>query len=623
MEPGANRSLLLRTAAHVRGRLVLLVVLLAVRTAVGLATPALLAAAIGAALRNSGESRPLLLLGSAVVVGAVSEAGLAPVAAGVAGRGTAWVQTRVVEHVLALGSRATVSAGEAVARVAQGAAGTANLPLSVASSAASLAGSVVAFVALWAIDWWIGLTVTLTVPIALWVARTFMTGVTAAQARYLAAQSDLSTRLLAALGGARTVRAAGTVTVETARVLRPLPELSASGRAMWRLQRGVVWQFKLLLPLTQVLALAVAGLGVEAGRLGPAELLAVGGYLSIALGALDQIDVVLQLAQVKAGVTRIAEILAEPLPEDGTHRPPAGPGAVTFRAVAAAKGGEPVLDGLDLEIPAGTAVALVGRTGAGKSLVAALIGRLADPDHGTVLLDGVPVADLPPADLRRRVAYAFERPALVGATIHEAITYGRPELARGAAESAAATARAAAFIRRLPAGFDTPLSEAPMSGGERQRLGLARAVVRQAQVYVLDDATSGLDTVTEAEVSEAVTTLLTGRTRLVIAHRATTAARCDLVAWLDRGRIRAMAPHAELWTDPAYRAMFGAGPQEGPGPESGAGTGTGTEVGAGGGPTVPRPSAAGHPSAPEPAQHRPQEQAQEQAQVQAQEQAHA
>jgi len=124
---------------------------------------------------------------------------------------------------------------------------------------------------------------------------------------------------------------------------------------------------------------------------------------------------------------------------------------------------------------------------------------------------------------------------------------------------AARAAHADAFIRRLPEGYDTPLERAPMSGGERQRVGLARALVRPARVYVLDDATSGLDTVTEAEVTDAITTLLQGRTRLVVAHRAATAARCDLVAWLEKGRIVALAPHTELWRDGAYRAVFGTG----------------------------------------------------------------
>jgi ATP-binding cassette subfamily B protein len=208
----------------------------------------------------------------------------------------------------------------------------------------------------------------------------------------------------------------------------------------------------------------------------------------------------------------------------------------------------PVLDGLDLVVPGGAAVAVVGRSGTGKSLLAALAGRLTDPDEGRILLDGVPLATLDHAALRHAVGYAFARPALFGATVAEAIG--------GDAEAAARSARADSFIGRLPLGYRTPPSEAPLSGGELQRLGLARALAHPGRLLVLDDATSSLDTVTEMQVAD----VLTGdpRTRLIIAHRVGTAARADLVAWLDGGRIRACAPHHELWRDPRYREVFGA-----------------------------------------------------------------
>jgi ATP-binding cassette subfamily B protein len=122
-----------------------------------------------------------------------------------------------------------------------------------------------------------------------------------------------------------------------------------------------------------------------------------------------------------------------------------------------------------------------------------------------------------------------------------------------------AAARAAAadeFVSHLPLGYYTPLEQAPMSGGERQRLGLARAALRRARVLVLDDATSSLDTATEARVLDSLAALASGRTTIVIAHRASTAARADLVAWLVDGRIARLAPHAELWSDPAYRTAF-------------------------------------------------------------------
>ncbi|GAA4506870.1 ATP-binding cassette domain-containing protein [Nonomuraea ferruginea] len=221
-----------------------------------------------------------------------------------------------------------------------------------------------------------------------------------------------------------------------------------------------------------------------------------------------------------------------------------GRGTVEFRDV--------VVDGLAvprLVIPGGSVTAVVGRSGSGKSLLAALAARLADPARGTVLLDGVPLPELTRAGLRRAVGYAFERPVLVGETVGEAI-------GPGPVQAAARAARADDFVRRLPSGYDTPLDAAPMSGGERQRLGLARAFARGERLLVLDDATSSLDTVTERQVSLALTADPRGRTRIVVAHRLATAARADQVVWLHDGAVRAVAPHHDLWPDPDYRAVF-------------------------------------------------------------------
>lgn len=156
------------------------------------------------------------------------------------------------------------------------------------------------------------------------------------------------------------------------------------------------------------------------------------------------------------------------------------------------------------------------------------------------------------------MTYAFERPSLLGATVHDMIGYARPEASRAEITVAAAAAEADRFIRLLPEGYDTPMARAPMSGGELQRLGLARAILVGARVIVLDDATSSLDTATEVKVTQALTKVLAGRTSLVVAHRRATAARADLVAWLDGGRIRALAPHQQLWAQPDYRGVFAA-----------------------------------------------------------------
>jgi ATP-binding cassette subfamily B protein len=173
-----------------------------------------------------------------------------------------------------------------------------------------------------------------------------------------------------------------------------------------------------------------------------------------------------------------------------------------------------------------------------------------------VLVDGRPISELDAATLRQTVAYAFERPALPGATLAEAIGYGRPDADDRTIADAARAAHADRFVDMLPLGYHTAPADAPLSGGELQRLGLARAVAQDARITVVDDATASLDSATEAEVEQALATVLGGRTRMIVTRKATTAAAADRVVWLHEGRIRAHAPHAELWADPEYRALF-------------------------------------------------------------------
>jgi ATP-binding cassette, subfamily B, bacterial len=230
--------------------------------------------------------------------------------------------------------------------------------------------------------------------------------------------------------------------------------------------------------------------------------------------------------------------------------------------VTARRDSQTVLSGLDLTVPGSCAVAVVGRSGAGKSTLANLAGRLTDPDEGEITLDGLALPRLTPHALRDAIVYAFDRPVLFGQTPFAVISFGAFQPPRDHVLAAAADSHAAPFLARLPGGLHTPLDHTPLSGGEVQRLGLARAFAHagRARLLILDDATSSLDTATEMLISQVLTGQMSDRTRLIVAHRATTAARADLVAWLDRGRLRALAPHRELWADPDYRAIFAAEP---------------------------------------------------------------
>jgi len=223
------------------------------------------------------------------------------------------------------------------------------------------------------------------------------------------------------------------------------------------------------------------------------------------------------------------------------------------------EGDRPVLDGLELELPAGESVALVGATGSGKSTVAGLLARLYDPDGGHVLLDGHDVRELRLADVRQAVALVFEETFLFTESVRENIRFGRPDADDESVARAAALAGAAEFIAGLPDGYETVLGERgfSLSGGQRQRIAIARAILADPAVLVLDDATSAVDATKEHEIRAALAKVMHGRTTLVIAHRPATIALADRVAVLENGRIVEEGTHAELVSRSGrYRALL-------------------------------------------------------------------
>ncbi|MFF3339442.1 ATP-binding cassette domain-containing protein [Streptomyces flavidovirens] len=439
-------------------------------------------------------------------------------------------------------------------------------------------------VALALIDPWLCLTFVAGLPLVVLLVRAFVRDVADLNEQYFATQGRIAGRLVGALAGIRTIAVAGTVGREVGRVLAPLPELHRNGLGMWRAYARVSARSALVVPLMQVAVLAVAGLELSRGRISIGQVVAASEYVLLAMGVGSIVSSVSRLTFARATAARIAEVLDEPAMRYGAERLPArtggraGHGRLDFRQVTVrAADGTVVLDRLNLTVPGGALVAVVGRSGSGKSLLAALAGRLLDPDEGEVLLDGVPLRRLARDELRRAVAYGFERPVLLGETVADAIGFGfgsgagpRPGPGWGSASGsrsqkpptdelvaqAATAARADAFIRHLPAGYGTPLARVPMSGGEAQRIGLARAFVQAGRVLVLDDVAASLDTVTEHHISQALTGALADRTRLVVTHRASTAARAQYVVWLTGGRIRAQGTHDQLWNDPGYRAVF-------------------------------------------------------------------
>ncbi|MFF4209138.1 ABC transporter transmembrane domain-containing protein [Streptomyces sp. NPDC001796] len=473
-------------------------------------------------------------------------------------RTTAWLRRRLVRRVLAAGPATAerFGVGDVVARCTGNAAAAGTAPTSVAALLAALATPIGAIVALGLTDPWLMGVFLLGAPLLIALLRAFTRAGADCAARYQQAQAAIAGPLAEAVGGARTIAAAGTQARESDRILRALPELSRHGHRMWHIQGRATAQASALVPLLQTAVVAVGGLRLAAGRLSVGDLLAASRYAVLAAGIGVIVSRLDALVRARTAAARTDALLDLPSVAYGSRRLPAGPGRLELRGVSVARGGGTVLRELDLVVPGGTSLAVVGRSGSGKSLLAAVAGRLADPDRGVVTLDGVPLDELDRAELRAGIGYAFERPALFGETIADAIGYATPEADLDRVTAAARAACADGFVRLLPDGYRTPLTGAPLSGGEAQRLGLARAFAHAGRLLILDDATSSLDTVTERHVTGALMHHTGGRTRLVIAHRAATAARADTVAWLDGGRIRALAPHRELWRLPEYRAAF-------------------------------------------------------------------
>jgi subfamily B ATP-binding cassette protein MsbA len=362
----------------------------------------------------------------------------------------------------------------------------------------------------------------------------------------------VATRLTESVGGVQVVQSFGMEQFEVERfttaVDRMLRADLRAGRAL-SLSPAVM---ELVGASVGAVLFLLAGVGIARGSLDP-------GNFSVVLFCLGLLftsfrrgsSLYAETQQSLAAADRVFEMLdrehsIRDLPS-ARDLPPFARG-IRFEDVCFSYGDERVLDRLDLSIAKGEIVALVGPSGAGKSTLANLLPRFYDPTGGRILVDGVALRDVRLASLRRQIGLVTQEAILFDDTVRANIAYGLPDTPQEQVISAARTAHAHEFIERLPQGYGTVLGErgTRLSMGQRQRITIARALLKSPPILILDEATSALDAESEALVQEALDRLMTGRTAIVIAHRLSTVRRADRIIVLDRGRIVEQGTHERL-----------------------------------------------------------------------------
>ncbi|MFY1682272.1 ABC transporter ATP-binding protein [Micromonospora sp. WMMD730] len=547
-----------------RGQLAVVTAIIVVSSMVAMASPFLLRAVIDRALPERDLTLLVWLVAGMIAVAAVTA---------VLGVAQTWISTRVGQLVMhrlrtdvfahlhrqSIAFFTRTRTGEVQSRITNDIGGMQTVVTSTATSIASNLTTVVAtLVAMVALSWRLTLVSLVVLPPAIWLTRrvaAMRREITAQRQRELA---DLNVTIeeglsISGVQLSKTLGAGGALidrfTASSARLVDLELRSELAGR--WRMATMTI----IFAAIPAVIYLG-AGLPGTAGTLSIGTLVAFtalqGGLFRPLMGLLN---VGVTLTASLALFARIFEYLDLPVEVDDPARPvPLDParvrGHLRVEDVTFSYPGSDTaaVAGINLDVPAGSSLALVGETGSGKSTLAALVSRLHDPDAGRITIDGVDLRDLRLTDLAAVVGVVSQETYLLHTTIRENLRYARPDATDAQLEDAARAAQIHDLIAALPDGYDTVVGSRGhrFSGGEKQRLAIARTLLRDPRVLVLDEATSALDTETERAVQRAFDTLAEGRTVITIAHRLSTVRHADQIAVLDHGRIVESGTHETL-----------------------------------------------------------------------------
>jgi ATP-binding cassette subfamily B protein len=559
-----------------RWQLTIVTAIIVASSLVGLASPFLLRAVIDNALPERNVRLLAWLVIGMVAVAAVTSA---------FGVIQTWISTKVGQHIMhelrtsvfthlqrqSIAFFTRTRTGEVQSRIQNDIGGMESVVTSTATSIASnLTTAVATAVAMVALSWRLSLISLVIMPPAIVLTRKvarMRRAITTQQQRELA---DLNVTIEEGLSvnGTQLAKTMGTgpalirrFTDSSARLIDLELRSQLAGR--WRMASLSI----IFAAIPAVIYLA-AGLPVTAGTVSIGTLIAfttlqnslfrpITGLLSTSVSVISSL----------ALFARIFEYLDLPVEVDEPARPvnvdlAHVTGHVRFENVSFTYPGadRPALAGLELDVPAGSTLALVGETGSGKTTLGSLVARLYDPSRGTVRIDGTDLRDMRLADLAAIVGVVSQETYLLHTTVRENLRYAKPSASDAEIEDAARAAQIHDLIASLPDGYDTMVGSRGhrFSGGEKQRIAIARTLLRDPRVLVLDEATSALDTETERAVQQAFDTLARGRTTITIAHRLSTVRNADQIVVLDHGRIIETGDHTSLLADQGRYAELAA-----------------------------------------------------------------